>query len=170
MREAIRRDNERVYRNIGGSTRRLLEEDIKLGTWQREVANEIKEGWALNALVTNGRFPDAAMQRQINQRIATEFRYLDDKADKIEDGEKSPSQIAFETTAFAAAVFVGYWFGTSRSKGRAGLSEAKRVLGDADHCEGCIALEGIWIKIENVIYPGEGTQCHRYCKCSLVFR
>jgi hypothetical protein len=73
-----------------------------------------------------------------------------------------------------AELYAGAAYGTFSDMERikhkaAGYTEAKRVLGIAEHCPDCLEWAGKWLPID-AVPPIGSSVCRTRCKCTIIYR
>lgn len=96
------------------------------------------------------------------------LKYL---AKDLEDGTVSSQQLANRLKMFGESGKVSYWSTKSAIAKDNNYTQARRILGKAEHCSQCVeyARRG-WDTIENAVFPTVACSCRTNCKCSLEYR
>ena len=170
-------DNARV--NIGNITERLIAGDLDVGAWQRQFAQELKDTYVVNYQIARGgkNAMTQADYGRIGGRLKSEFGYLDNFAKEVASGNLTPEQIRARANQYVAGTRTAYYDGKTAANKAAGLTEMRRVLTPAEHCEsgggmkGCIEYAAMgWQPIGSLPSPGTGTPCRHHCKCEMIYR
>jgi hypothetical protein len=159
--------------NLRTITERMIGGQIDLSTWQRQAAQELKESYITNMLISRGGV-NAVTQADYGRqggRLASEYRYLNNFAQEIASGNLSEAQILARIDQYGNGVQKAYYDGLTAANEEAGLTEERRILNDAEHCDDCVdyAAEG-WVKIGTLPEPGEGSECRSNCQCEKEYR
>jgi hypothetical protein len=86
------------------------------------------------------------------------------------------AQIARRSRMYLNSAREAFERAKQRVKVALGMDEVQWVLGQAEHCDGCVAFSDLgWQKVDddpyNGAFPGSGaTQCLTNCQCSLEYR
>lgn len=92
-------------------------------------------------------------------------------AQQVADGEVSAAQAKFRLRMYAESSKASYWLGKMNGAIAAGLSEARNILGAAEHCPDCVRLTGLgWVPIPDMPPPTKERVCGPFCYCSLEFK
>jgi hypothetical protein len=85
-------------------------------------------------------------------------------------GKVSDRQLANRLSMFGESGKVSHW-GTKSAIAKDNYTEARRILGKAEHCAECVEYSKRgWSTIENAILPTIACSCRTRCKCSLEYR
>lgn len=175
---ALRSDLDRFNSDIVGGnlqniTDRMLDGNITLSSWQKQIAAELKDAWGVNIRIGRG---GASQMTQADYgryggRLAYEYNRLTRFAVEIEMGNLTPGQIKARMQLYANATRVGYWDGKTAANQAAGFTEERRNLNPAEHCGDCegYAAQG-WQPIGSLPEPGEASVCGRNCRCDKEYR
>lgn len=170
VRRAVRGGHEYLRKKVNGHTQRMLDGRMTVGQWQVAMAKDLKQAWAASMRVGGGTTMTSRQKGLLGSRLRQEYRYLNRFANQIAAGNLTEGQIMMRVDMYSDAAMVAYHLGNNDAKRQAGYREAKRNLGDADHCDDCKSLEGIWMPVDRIPVPGEATVCKRRCKCWLSYR
>lgn len=152
---------------------------IDIQQWQRAMAENVRKMHIASAMILDG--PDAAMlgfpdgrSRQSKMLVASmryQMRRLDRFARQVYAG-KQPLGASFVAR-------IDLYAESSRGTGEemrdgaakdVGLTQERRILGVADHCNGCIEEAGKgWQPIGTLLEIGDA-ECRMRCKCRKEFR
>lgn len=154
-------------------TQRMLDGRIGLPDWQVRMAELIRESWLTNAVA--GRGGRDAMSSQdwgrTGGRLSFELSRLDNFANQIYLGRLSPDQILWRIQLYFQASTTAFYDGLTSAKAEAGMTEERRIMTPAEHCEDCMNYEAMgWQPIGSLPEPGEDSACMRNCKCYKEYR
>ncbi|NEP56003.1 MAG: hypothetical protein F6K31_03130 [Symploca sp. SIO2G7] len=92
-------------------------------------------------------------------------------ATDIADGKVSPAQLTNRLRMFGESGKVTYWGTKSAIASDNGIKEARRILGDAEHCRHCPSYAALgWVPLSELILPTQQCECRTNCKCTVEFR
>lgn len=159
--------------NLTSLTDKMISGKMSLADWQRQFAQELKDAYIVNAQI--GRGGKNAMTQadygRIGQRLRGEYKYLNDFAKEIANGDLSAAQIQARVDQYAAGTRKAYYDGRTAAAKDGGFTEERRILNPAEHCEDCLDYAGKgWQPIGTLPEPGEGSQCRNNCKCEKEYR
>ncbi|OJW05785.1 MAG: hypothetical protein BGO39_04995 [Chloroflexi bacterium 54-19] len=172
VRQAVDQVVVRSNDQIQTTSRRLQSGEISLAQWQSQMMQQMKVLHVANGLAGLGgsKLASQADYGYIGQLVKQQYQYLNQFAKDIATGvqllDKSfPSRVKL----YAEAARGTYHSVQTRAERLAGRTQAKRVLGPADHCPGCVEQAGKgWQPIEEVA-PIGSQQCLTNCHCSIEF-
>lgn len=86
-------------------------------------------------------------------------------------GNVTPARLTQRFEMYAKSVKTTI-FGIQRQKKQdQGLSEARRILGDGEHCDECRQYASYgWVGIDKIILPTQACSCLTNCLCKLEYR
>ncbi|NEP10871.1 MAG: hypothetical protein F6K14_11785 [Symploca sp. SIO2C1] len=92
-------------------------------------------------------------------------------ATDIADGKVSPAQLTNRLRMFGESGKVTYWETKSAIASDNGIKEARRILGDAEHCRHCPKYAALgWVSLSELILPTQRCECRTNCKCTVEYR
>lgn len=157
--------------------------DISLEAFQRDAAKLVKEIHLGNMIAALGRQSDLSPEvfLEVGRQLKKQYhagrdwqskkpyglKYL---AQDIKDGKLSDGQLAFRLSMYANSGNKSYWGTKTIIAIKDGKTEAMRVLGVAEHCAECLAMQGTWRPIREITPIGENCSCRSNCKCSIRYR
>lgn len=147
--------------------------EISLAQWQTRTAQELKVLHVAQGLAALGGVKQASQADlgYIGSLVKKQYEYLRDFAKDIASGaQKMDGSFLTRVRLYAEAGRGTYHSTQTREMRQSGAREAKRVLGPADHCQGCLeqAAKG-WQPIGEVA-PIGSQQCLTMCHCSIEFK
>lgn len=159
--------------NIEALTRRFVAGELDLATWQERMAGELKNAHIVAHLAGRGgrKAATQADWGQLGGRLRFEYERLTNFAREIKAGQLSQAQIEARARTYAGAVRKSYYDGKTRAANESELTEERRVLGLAEHCEDCQRYANMgWQPIGTLPEPGEGSRCRGNCRCTKEYR
>ena len=157
-------------------TRQLRDGEIRLGRWQREMMDEIKDAHMNMASIAKGGYEQMGQTDwgRVGGRVSQEYEYLRNFAQQIADED-----IPLDGRAVNRA---GMYVDSARQTHhrterlemqKRGYNQEKNILGVAEHCPECVELttrgDNGWVP--NGTLPEIGNrQCLSNCKCQVVYR
>lgn len=159
--------------NLTSITERMTTGKMSLADWQRQFAQELKDAYIVNVQI--GRGGKNAMTQsdygRIGQRLRGEYKYLNDFAKEIANGDLSAAQIQARVDQYAAGTRKAYYDGRTAACKAGGFTEERRILHPAEHCGDCLAYAGQgWQPIGTLPEPGEQSECRNNCKCEKEYK
>lgn len=160
-------------------TRRLISEEITSQQWYEESARMLK--LSTRAVTDVARGTDEPMTDEERARLLLLllllFRKLNRTAEALNSGSISLDGNLLTSAGLRGATPRASYENWRVTEHQArGYTEARRVLGVAEHCErsgdrpGCVELAALgWVQIERLIAIGEAT-CREHCKCTVEYR
>lgn len=160
--------------NIEALTRRFVEGELDLATWQERMARELKNAHIVAHLAGRGgrRAATQADWGQLGGRLRYEYERLTMFARDIKAGTLTQAQIEARAKTYAGAVRKSYFDGKTRAATAApDLVEERRVLSPVENCEDCQRYADMgWQPIGTLPEPGEGSRCRGNCRCTKEYR
>lgn len=152
---------------------------ITIDAWEVAMRELVKDVHLYSAAAVRGGW-DRMTQGdygRVGQLVRTQFRYLDGFAQDIADGRQRLGQPGFLRRAMMYAeagrgTHEAFVQSDARKRARelGGRLEARNILGDARHCQQCVALTARgWIPDEEMVPPGMRT-CLSHCHCHVERR
>jgi hypothetical protein len=154
-------------------SQRLQRGEISLADWQTQMRTHVKNIHIGSAEAARGGSAEMspADYGRVGRELRDQYTYLDRFAADIEAGE-TPLDGRFLTRVdlYSEAGRGTFHAIEKYDMGRDGMTEARRVLGAADHCDGCIAedMRG-WVPIDDVADIGS-QECGVRCACDIEYR
>jgi len=185
---AVRVQSERYIKAESESLQKLgrdfTDSKVSLSEFQRLAAQHVKHihlGQAITALSKQSDLsPEIFLEvgRQLKKQYyagrdwqtgkSYGLKYL---AKDMQAGKVSPAQLQHRLTMFANSGAKSYWGVKHILAIRDGYTEARRVLGLAEHCLECVIMAGQgWKPIQEITPIGERCSCRSNCKCSIKYR
>ena len=167
---------------VGEWAKRLMDGTLDVGTWQEWMRGEIKREYIRQGLIGAGGVEnmDAKKWGSLGGQIADQYRYLDDFAVEIANGDLSEGQIRRRSEMYINSAREAFEREKEKAAQQAEQNEVKWNRTAEESCEDCIAFENKgWMPMEPWPYmidkrkarPGSGdTICLTSCKCWLNYR
>lgn len=112
------------------------------------------------------------LDREIMSGILTEeYTFMGNFVTDIQSGNLSPAQVSNRYDSYMEHSRQSFWEGSRAAAVAAGMTQERRVLNPAEHCQDCIgyAAQG-WVRINTLPRPGQASECRSNCKCTIIFR
>ena len=155
--------------NVQRLTERMIAGKLDLASWQTQVARELKIGHINEMLIGRGgrAAVTAADYGRVGGHLRFEYRHLDGLAQEIKAGLLSDAQIKMRIDMYVNGLKMSYAEGVEAAKVEAGYRFEQWFLGEAEHCEDCVAFAGQGRQpIGAYPTPGDGhTRCLHNCAC-----
>lgn len=151
----------------------MLDGDINFAEWQIRSLDTIKRLNVAMALAANGGIDatSASDLGYIGSLVKKQYEYFRGLVADIRKGTQAlGGTLLARMGLYGQAGRATYHDVLQRNAKDAGLTEAKRLLGVADHCTGCVseAAKG-WVPIDESA-PIGSMECLTNCRCDQQFR
>jgi hypothetical protein len=149
---------------------------ISLADWQRGMATEIKNLHGATAMTGKGGWARMTQSDwgKLGATVKEQRQYLQGFAVDIEKGKYGipPTSGALNVRA---SMYAQAARGTGEEVRRAdmadkGMTEEKRVLGIADHCQGCLEQAALGWQPIGTLDPIGAEECLTHCHCRFEYR
>ena len=152
----------------------LINEQISLAEWQLGMMEEIKTSHTAAAAAARGGWAQMSQADwgATGRLIRTQYDFLRNFANEIASGKQRLDGTArFRTDLYARAAR-GTFEETRRRYERLmnGMEEERRVLGEADHCKGCLAQAKLGWQPIGTLDPIGAEECVTNCHCTFIYR
>ena len=152
---------------------RLIDGSINLAEWQIQTTSLLKTLYVAVGIAACGGFENTsnADLGYLGSLIKKQYEFLRNFANDIKQGRQAlDGTLLARAELYTQAARGIYSAMVTRAAKMGGMTEAKRLLGPADHCSTCLsqAAKG-WQNIDNVLPIGDA-ECLSNCRCDLVFR
>ena len=176
--------NDRKSR-ITDSIDRYLAGSIEIDKFMITVADFIKDLHILNAVIAVGGRKDQLTKQQLSvlqdrvksQMTTTKDPISGDKyglqvlARELLKGEVSEAQLRNRLAMYVNSAEQTQEYIEHEKQKTSGKTEGLRRLGTTENCPECLEYAGLgWVKLENLILPGQKCRCGSNCKCFIVYR
>jgi hypothetical protein len=148
--------------------------ELSLAEWQLQTAQALKALHVATAAAANGGFNNMSQSDYgfVGSLVKKQYAYLRDFAGDIASGKQLVASSSFlaRVKLYAQAARGTYESVATRAAKIGGVLKAKRELGAADSCPGCLgeAKRG-WVPIEEVA-PIGSQECLTNCRCEIIFQ
>jgi hypothetical protein len=153
-------------------TERLLSGKINVATWEREIAQSLRDlsiweyaigvggtkqmGWKDYALITGD--------------LNFQYQKLRNFSQEILDGKLSKSQIRARVQMYYSKARSLNQSGRREGHRRNGYLWERRVLANAENCNSCVRYSAIgWLPIGTLPLPTQSCECRANCLCRFYF-
>jgi len=170
--------------DTGGEAANVLADMVTDGRlspfdWHERMRREIKDAYVQQYLL--GRGGRAQMTQadwgSVGGSISDQYRHLDRKLDnfysQVQAGEMTAGTVAARSNMYINSAREAYERGLKRRLRGSAYDEERWVLGDAEHCDDCVALAARgWVPFGALpTVPGAGqTACLTNCQCHIEYR
>lgn len=174
--KSVRQALDSVLRVSADNTRalgqQLVDGSLSVAEWQRAMAAEMKQAHLVAAVSAKGGWQQMSQADfgWVGQRLRQQYGYLQRFADQVAGGEAPLNGV----TVTRSQLYGEAARGTNREMERrmarqGGQTWERNVLGDADHCDGCLEETSRGrVGIGELVPVGE-RDCLGRCKCHLEY-
>lgn len=154
-------------------SRRLVEREITLADWVRAMQAEIKQSHLIAHVLAAGGWEQMTPARfgRAGREIRTQYEFLRRFAGQIQTGQiKLDGRFLKRAQLYALSARRTHNRQDRDSAQRAGYTEERRVLGQAEHCDDCIRYaERGWSPLGSLPEIGD-SECKANCQCHFEYR
>jgi hypothetical protein len=152
----------------------LISGNVSLAEWQSGMMENIKLVHTASSAAANGGWAQMSQSDWgfVGQEIRVQYDYLRNFAEQIASGEQQLNgQVLVRANMYGDAGRGSFEAMRTRyEKLNNGMTEARRVLGAADHCPDCLAYAADgWMPIDDVPAIGDSV-CLTNCHCEIEYR
>jgi hypothetical protein len=150
----------------------LQKGEINLATWQLGTGKELKTLHVATALAALGgaKMASQADYGYMGKLIKEQYKFLNGFARDIATGQQKLDGTFLNRVKLYTEASRGTFHSVqTREMKLAGVKEAKRVLGPADHCTGCREQAAIGFQPIDEVAPIGSQECRTNCHCEIVF-
>lgn len=155
-------------------TQQLVNEQISLAEWQSGMMEQIKISHTAAAASARGGWAQMSQADwgAAGQMIRTQYDYLRNFANEIASGKQALDGRALVRADLYAQAPRGTFEEMRRRYERLmnGMEEEARALGEADHCDGCLAQAAMGFQPFGVLEPIGSQECVTNCHCRFIYR
>lgn len=173
IRTALDRTLDEAAQAIVDVTRALREGWISLADWQTQMAQDIKIIHLASGALAQGGWAQLTAQDfgRIGYELRQQYVYLRNFAYQIETGaQRLDGTLEYRARLYAQAGRGTYEELRRREMALREMTQERRVLGIADHCDDCVAYAGEgWQPIGSLPRIGD-SQCVTNCHCTFDYR
>jgi len=159
--------------DIDDITNQLLNGEIGVYSWERAIAQQIKDINVNSYALGRGGFAqlDGRDLGLIGSRIRSEYGYLREFSREITDGTLSEAQILDRVSMYVDAGAKFMESGREESHRVEGFDEERRVRTATESCIPCIEHEARgWQPIGTLPNRGDDCDCRSRCRCHKEYR
>jgi hypothetical protein len=154
-------------------TERLRTGALKLHEWESQMHADLKALHVAIGTIANGGTAQMspAAYGALGAELKKQYQYLNRFAIQVAAGyQPINGTLLSRADLYVEAARTTYADVLHRQALIRGQQEARRVLGSAEHCDGCVTQAGKgWVPIGEV-RPIGSQQCRARCRCSIEYR
>jgi len=155
-------------------TQSLVNEEISLAEWQVGMMEQIKISHTAAAASARGGWAQMSQADwgATGRLIRAQYDFLRNFANEIASGKQAlDGRALFRANLYAQAAR-GTFEEIRRRYERLmnGMEEERRVLGEADHCNGCLAQAELGFQPIGTLEPIGSQECVTNCHCTFIYR
>lgn len=155
-------------------TQSLIDSQISLAEWEAGMLEQIKLAHTASAAASRGGWAQMSQADwgAAGRMIRDQYDYLRNFAEQIASGEQALNGTALVRADLYGEAARGTFEQMRRryEKLMNGMTEERRVLGEADHCDGCLdQAEQGWQPI-GTLDPIGAEECVTRCHCTFHYR
>lgn len=155
-------------------TQQLIDQEISLAEWQIGMAEEIKTAHTAAAASARGGWAQMSQADwgATGRLVRDQYDFLRNFANEIASGKQALDGRALVRADLYAQAPRGTFEEMRRRYERLmnGMEEEARVLGEADHCNGCLEQAEQGFQPFGVLEPIGSQECVTHCHCRFKFR
>lgn len=157
-----------------GLTQSMIDEQISLAEWQSGMMEQIKLAHTASAASARGGWAQMSQSDwgAAGKMIRDQYDYLRNFADEIASGKQRLNGTALVRTDLYGDAARGTFEQMRRRYERLmnGMEEERRVLGQADHCPGCLSQAEMGWQPIGTLDPIGAEECITRCHCRFIYR
>lgn len=155
-------------------TQQLIDQKLSLAEWQSGMMEQIKISHTAAAASARGGWAQMSQSDwgAVGRMIRQQYGYLRNFANQIASGEQKLDGRALVRADLYAQAARGTFEEIQRRYQRLmnGMEEEARILGEADHCKGCLAQAALGFKPIGTLDPIGAEECITNCHCRFIYR
>lgn len=155
-------------------TQSLIDSQISLAEWQAGMMEQIKLAHTAAAAASRGGWAQMSQADwgAAGRMIRDQYDYLRNFADQIARGEQLLNGNALVRSDLYGDAARGTFEQMRRryEKLMNGMEEERRVLGEADHCDGCLSQAEMGWQPIGTLDPIGAEECVTRCHCTFYYR
>jgi hypothetical protein len=151
----------------------LVEGRISLATFQIMTGATVKETHVMMAAAAAGGINglSASDLGYIGNLVKAQYTYLRGMTKDIYSGSQAlDGSLVARVALYTQAARGSYEEMSRREASQAGITEERRILGPADHCQDCVSQARKGWQPAGVLNPIGDSQCMANCHCTFDFR
>lgn len=150
-------------------TQQMIDGNLDLSNWENQFADTLKRSHIRMIILTQGgqRRTGISAYAIAGRNLKDEYKYLDNFALQLSNGEISEKQALNRAKAYARSIIPTFYEGYHFNRSKEGFTVASRDLSlFADHCKDCpnYVTNG-YLPIDQVTPKGRNCQCRGKCQC-----
>jgi hypothetical protein len=154
---------------------KLVDGSINIPEWQIQTTAIIKNLHVAVGLIATGGYENTSNSdlARLSNKIKEQYKYLRSFAKQVRNGMQPLNGSLVSRAALYTQAARGTYEDTVRqaAKESGEVTQEKRVLGAADHCQGCLDLASQgWQPLGTLPGIGDDTPCMANCHCSFIYQ
>ena len=155
-----------------GNVAKRYERTQNIAQWEKQATEEIRRIHSEAYLLGRGGI-NAIDERDLeilNTLLKEQAKFLQQFKAQLATGNLSELQAYNRLRSYAQSANMTYWEGKERAIASSNYKQERWVLGDAEHCDGCVEQSGLgFVRVGTL--PAIGSQeCVFNCKCRKEYR
>lgn len=159
---------------MNGITQQLIDKQVSLAEWQSVMMEQIKLSHTAAAAASRGGWAQMSQSDwgATGRMIRDQYDYLRGFADQIASGEQALDGRALMRADLYGDAARGTFEQMRRryEQQQNGMEEEIRVLGEADHCNGCLEQAALGWQPIGTLDPIGAEECITRCHCTFQYR
>jgi hypothetical protein len=155
-------------------TQQLVDSQLSLAEWQSGMMEQIKLAHTAAAAASRGGWAQMSQSDwgAAGRMVRNQYDYLRGFAEQIASGKQLLNGTALARTNLYGEAARGTFEEMRRRYERLmnGQEEEARILGEADHCEGCLDQAAMGWQPIGTLDPIGSEECLTHCHCSFAYR
>lgn len=159
---------------MNGITQQLIDKQVSLAEWQSVMMEQIKLSHTAAAAASRGGWAQMSQSDwgAAGRMIRDQYEYLRNFADEIASGKQALDGRALVRADLYGDAARGTFEQMRRryEQQQNGMQEEIRILGEADHCPGCLEQAGLGWQPIGTLDPIGAEECITRCHCTFKYR
>lgn len=155
-------------------TQQLIDGQIPLAEWQAGMMEQIKLAHTAAAAASRGGWAQMSQADwgATGRMIRDQYDYLRNFAEEIASGKQALDGRALVRADLYGDAARGTFEQMRRryEQQQNGMTEERRMLGDADHCPGCLEQASLGWQPIGTLDPIGAEECITRCHCNFIYR
>lgn len=163
----------RSQANVRGLSQALLDGDITLAEWRAAMMSEVKVMHVASSAAARGGWAQMSQGDwgYTGNLVKKQYAYLERFAQDIASGkQKLDGRLLTRAGLYAEAPRGSFAEMFRRMMTGKGMTEERRVLGAAEHCDGCLEQAGLGWQPINTLDPIGAEECRTHCQCEFEYK
>jgi hypothetical protein len=173
VREELDKTLDATKERARGIARQLREGRITAAEFRREMAVVVKDVNCIGAAAAKGGWAQMSQSDwgRVGPRVKEQLQFLNAFTQDVVDGKvRLDGRFESRAAQYANTGRASYEKTARREFVSRGYDQARRILGAADHCPGCVLQDSLgWVDINDVAEIGS-QECRHNCKCHIEYR